>query len=247
MELVAHTLTDNRALRRWLKACGAEWARTLDSDNDSPEVVVEGAGRCCYWSYAKGRPTDAWFANVIGEGHLSVLEHCSFTFAVAGVSRALSHELVRHRHLSPSQLSQRYVHQSDESVGLGLIVPPAMLEWHAEWAKYRNGQTIDGNAMRFEEWRRACQKSLSEYRVAVAHGLSSGLPRKQAHESARSLLPAAAETRLFITGSGRAWLEALPKRLSAGADAEIQRLFRVFADKLKAAAPHIFAGIGEDA
>ena len=124
VELVARTTPDEAAIARWL----GETKWTAGGTGTPAERVVEGAARGCYWSYGAGRDTPAYFDNILGHEHYSVLEHASFTFAIRGVSRSLTHELVRHRHSSPSQLSQRYCDQADEEIGLGLVVPVAMVE-----------------------------------------------------------------------------------------------------------------------
>lgn len=97
------------------------------SDTDVPaQAIAEFAGRICYLSFGPdaglegghrlipGRTTNQeYLTNILRTGHGSVLEHAVWTFLFEGVSRALTHELVRHRHFSYSQLSQRYVDESD--------------------------------------------------------------------------------------------------------------------------------------
>src|SRR5262245_62842939 len=83
------------------------------TDADGGEALAEFAGRACYQSWSKPNPATAtnatYLAHILEVGHLSVLEHGTATFYLTGVSRSLSHEFVRHRHFSYSQLSQRYV------------------------------------------------------------------------------------------------------------------------------------------
>lgn len=86
-----------------------------DTDNAS-EHLVEIAGRLCYMSFAKPRPggNQAYINHILEVGHGSVLEHAVYSMIFTGVSRSLTHELVRHRAgMSYSQLSQRYVDESD--------------------------------------------------------------------------------------------------------------------------------------
>src|SRR5678809_42615 len=74
------------------------------------ETLAEIGGRLCYMSFGKGRKGNAeYLCNIIEQQHFSVLEHANYSFIFTGVSRSLTHELVRHRHFSFSQLSQRYV------------------------------------------------------------------------------------------------------------------------------------------
>ena len=83
------------------------------TDADGGQALAEFAGRACYQSWTKPNPATAtnagYLAHILEVGHLSVLEHGSVTFYFTGVSRSFTHELIRHRHFSYSQLSQRYV------------------------------------------------------------------------------------------------------------------------------------------
>src|SRR3989442_12555439 len=83
------------------------------------------AGRVCYMSYGKGRKTSREFIqHIIDVGHGSVLEHGVWSFLITGVSRSFTHELIRHRHFSYSQLSQPYVNES----GSDFVGPDAIAE-----------------------------------------------------------------------------------------------------------------------
>ena len=92
---------------------GAARRRAGTTDADGGQALAEFAGRACYESWHKPNPATAtnagYLRHILEVGHLSVLEHGSVTLYLRGVSRSLTHELVRHRHLSFSQLSQRYV------------------------------------------------------------------------------------------------------------------------------------------
>ena len=97
-----------------------------ETDDCGGSALAEFAGRACYSSWDKPNPATATNAGYLGHilevGHESVLEHGSATFFIEGVSRSFSHEFIRHRHLSPSQLSQRFV----DSSGVQFVVPPAI-------------------------------------------------------------------------------------------------------------------------
>src|SRR6266516_7020881 len=84
-----------------------------ETDAEGGQALAEFAGRACYQSWKKPNPATAtnagYLRHILEVGHLSVLEHGSVTFYITGVSRSLTHELIRHRHFSYSQLSQRYV------------------------------------------------------------------------------------------------------------------------------------------
>src|SRR5688572_26648597 len=119
-------------VNRYLDAHGITW----ESDSEvAAEVLTETAGRTCYMSFAKPRPggNSAYLSHIKEVGHGSVLEHAVWNFLITGVSRSLTHELVRHRAgWGYSQLSQRYV---DESVAE--YVEPDVIardpELHAVW------------------------------------------------------------------------------------------------------------------
>lgn len=96
------------------------------TDADGGPALVEFAGRACYQSWSKPNPKTAtnagYLRHIIDVGHFSVLEHASVSFYITGISRSCTHELIRHRHFSYSQLSQRYVPEKDSRV----VVPPGM-------------------------------------------------------------------------------------------------------------------------
>src|SRR5258707_11430328 len=96
------------------------------TDADGGEALAEFAGRACYQSWSKPNARTAtnagYLRHILEVGHLSVLEHGSVTFYLSGVSRSFTHELVRHRHFSYSQLSQRYVPGREQA-----MVEPAVI------------------------------------------------------------------------------------------------------------------------
>lgn len=168
----------------------------------------------------KGRKTNReYLDNILEQGHGSVLEHSNFGFIFTGVSRSLSHELVRHRHLSFSQLSQRYVDESD----VAFVMPPAI-----------QGTDFEGY------WKQAIAANRDYYKGLVDKLTAKGLSRKQAREAARSVLPNCTETKIFVTGNARALRSFLELRASAAADAEIRRLANRIYEILVVAAPNLF-------
>ena len=96
------------------------------TDADGGPALVEFAGRACYQSWSKPNPRTAtnasYVRHIIDVGHFSVLEHASVSFYITGISRSCTHELIRHRHFSYSQLSQRYVPEHDSQV----VAPPGI-------------------------------------------------------------------------------------------------------------------------
>lgn len=191
------------------------------------EDLLEFAGRACYQSFHRPNPateaTDDYIRHIIRQGHESVLEHASVTFYLEGVSRALTHELIRHRHLSYSQLSQRFVDESEA----GIVVPPAF------WAEPEA-------LVEVADYLTRC------YTDAVDH-LQNGkkLPRKQAREAARAVLPNMTETKIVVTGNLRAWRDYLKKRLDPAADAEIRLVSQMILDELMEIAPSVFEDLDD--
>jgi thymidylate synthase (FAD) len=194
------------------------------------EKLIEVAGRVCYMSFAKPRPggNHAYIEHILEVGHGSVLEHAVFSLLITGVSRALTHELVRHRAgFGYSQLSQRFVDESECS----FVLPPAI--------------GIDPELKAI--WLEAVSHAQASYQK-LSDGLAAKmsdtedktLRRKRAREAARSVLPNATETKIFVTGNGRALRHFVEMRGDVAADMEIRRLAVAVLRVLQAAAPNLF-------
>lgn len=207
------------------KAEGSKFEKRIKGDHpyslETGQELIEFAGRLCYESFDLPNPdtatNDKYVRNIISQGHESVLEHVSVTFYVEGVSRNLTHELIRHRHLSFSELSQRFVDMSEAKT----VVPPAL----------GGGTTQLSDA----------HKSIYKHFVDYLKG--QGKTRKQAREAARYGLPQGMETKLVVSGNLRAWRDVLKKRLSVHADAEIQELAKKIHEILSFEYPDVFADI----
>ena len=112
INIVSKPTADLTKVTEYLQAEGFSW--TEDVDATPGEKLVEVAGRICYMSFSKDMskiryPNSKYIKNIIDKGHESVLEHASWSFILSGVSRAFSHQLVRHRvGFAFSQLSQQY-------------------------------------------------------------------------------------------------------------------------------------------
>ena len=225
------------ARQEYLGAPHLRW----DSDSDvAGETLAEFAGRICYLSFGPdagfegghkliaGRTSNKdYLDNILKVRHGSVIEHAVWTFLFEGVSRALTHELVRHRHLSFSQLSQRYVDESE----VAFVLPPEIRE----------------GTPAFDTWKQSCERANEEYRTLLAHvestvqdESSATLRRKRARQAARSILPNATETKIVVTGNARAWRHFVELRGSASAEAEIRVLAVRLLRELQKEAPHIF-------
>lgn len=180
----------------------------------TPVSLVEFAGRHCYRSWKKGRATQEYIENIIDEGHTSVMEHATVSLAISGISRSLSHELVRHRvGIAVSQESQRYVDAKD----VNFVVPPLYL--------HESGGELMGP--RIDDFKSMCEVALEAYKeLSGSFGIFpvETIDRKRIAESARSVLPNAAETRLVWTVNMTALRHFFKKRGAMGADLEIRRL-----------------------
>lgn len=189
---------------------------------DNAQHVIEVAGRSCFLSFHKPNPAtvtnQGYIANLLSQRHLSTVEHASATVYITGVSRNLTHELVRHRHFSFSETSYRYV----DARNLSVIRPPA----------FGNGDWL---------WlQRARDVALDSYASYVARAETAGVKGKRAREAARSFLPSSMESRIVVTGNYRSWIELLQKRDDPAADAEIRLLAQEIGSQLAGLAPHVF-------
>jgi thymidylate synthase (FAD) len=225
--LLSRQTISEQELNRFLAEHGIAW----ETDTEvAAEKLVETAGRICYMSFARPRPggNAAYIRHILEAGHGSVLEHAVWSFLFVGVSRALTHELVRHRAgFGYSQLSQRYV---DESVAE--YVEPKVIaedpELHRLWL-----ETI---ARTHQAYVQLAEKLLEKYRDEPDRTLR----RKLARQAARSVLPNATETKIFVTANARAWRHFIEMRASRWADVEIRQLAVKVLRLLQREAPHLF-------
>jgi thymidylate synthase (FAD) len=208
----------------------------FETDTDVPaEIIAEAAGRVCYMSFGKGRKTNAdYLERIISSHHGSVLEHCVWNFLVTGISRSLTHELIRHRAgWGYSQLSQRYVDESDAK----FVVPPL----------YRENEELYGRWLSAVEAAHKAYVDLVEATDPYVEELNPHLTatdrRKIVRQSARSVLPNACETKIFITANARALRHFFEMRGSIHADTEIRELAIAMFRIMKEEAPNIMADL----
>jgi len=199
------------------------------------EILNEVAGRACYMSFGKGRKSNQeYLDNILTSKHGSVLEHAVWNLLITGVSRALTHELVRHRAgFGYSQLSQRYVDESEARY----VVPPLYQE--NEELRRRWQQTIDCVRKAYVELAEATTQYVQQKHPEMAPRDR----RKWARQAARSILPNACETKIFVTGNSRAWRHFLELRGSPHADSEIRLLAVEIGRVLKQESPNIFRDV----
>ncbi|WP_349269191.1 flavin-dependent thymidylate synthase [Mycolicibacterium parafortuitum] len=202
------------------------------TDADGGAALVEFAGRACYQSWSKPNPRTAtnagYVRHIIDVGHFSVLEHASVSFYITGLSRSCTHELVRHRHFSFSQLSQRYVPEHDAEV----VAPPGIED---------DSELLELFTAAADASRAAYIELLDRLEAKLAQQGMSTLRHKQARQAARAVLPNATETRIVVTGNYRAWRHFIAMRASEQADVEIRRLAIACLRELVAVAPQVFS------
>lgn len=202
------------------------------TDADGGQALAEFAGRACYQAWDKPNPATAtnagYLRHILEVGHLSVIEHATASFYLTGVSRSLSHELVRHRHFSFSQLSQRYVPETDAA-----MVEPEVIASDPDLHKKFVAAT--------EASVRAYTELLDGLQRRFADTPNATLRRKQARQAARSVLPNATETRIVVTGNYRAWRHFIAMRATEHADVEIRELAVECLRQLQGIAPNVFS------
>ncbi|MGZ4522734.1 MAG: FAD-dependent thymidylate synthase [Mycobacteriaceae bacterium] len=201
------------------------------TDAEGGQALAEFAGRACYQSWSKPNPATAsnagYLAHILEVGHLSVLEHGSVSFYLTGVSRSVSHELVRHRHFSFSELSQRHMPERDVNV----VAPPAVA----------GDPGLEALLLKAAEASREAHADLlAALEAKFMDGPNATLRRKQARQAARAVLPSATETRLVVTGNYRAWRHFIGMRATEHADKEMRKLAVECLRQLQGVAASVF-------
>lgn len=211
-------------------------AVSLLAHTPEPLSLIYAAFRQCYYP---GSVADMWpkllsgeidkekqaefVSRILASGHDSPIEHVSFTFSVAGVSRALSHQLVRHRLASYSQQSQRYV----DAAAFDYVLPPAVAAIPEAKAAFEAAMDQAG----------AAYATLQE--ILSRHGRGN-----KANEDARFVLPNACETKIVVTMNCRSLLHFFELRCCMRAQWEIRALAQEMLSLCRQALPVIFAGAG---
>ena len=197
---------------------------TLLSHTPEPERVIGAAARLCYAPVGAAElveklsdeEIDRLLKLILKSGHLSVCEHASFTFAIEGISRTCSHQLVRHRLASYSQQSQRYVKLKKPPI----ITPPAVA-------------ADPDMAAKFEA---ATEAAYADYRAMLDAGMEA--------EDARYLLPQAVETKIVVTMNARELLHFFTLRTCERAQWEIRAMAERMLALVLPLAPRIFGKAG---
>lgn len=199
----------------------------------NPEAVVAMAAKLCYSpsdieslkEKTAAKDQKQFVEKLMEIGHMSPIEHASFTFAVEGISRACSHQLVRHRLASYSQQSQRYV---SEEAGFDFIIPPSIKK--------------DGELARY--FRDFMNKAQEAYSHLVSRLNEKGLKGEEANQDARFILPNACETKIIITMNARELLHFFKQRCCNRAQWEIRSMAINMLRLVSRTAPAIFRNAG---
>ena len=225
--LVGKQVVDRAELDRFLAEHGVAWQTDTEV---AAEHLAEVAGRVCYMSFAKPRPggNQTYLDHIKEVGHGSVLEHAVWNFLFTGVSRSLTHELVRHRAgWGFSQLSQRYV---DESIA-EYVEPDCIAadpELHRIW--------LDAVAFSHQAYIKLTEKLQETFKDEPDRTLR----RKLARQAARSVLPNATETKIFVSANARALRHFIEMRASRHAEVEIRKLAVAVLRIMQQEAPNLF-------
>jgi thymidylate synthase (FAD) len=199
----------------------------------NPEEIVAMAAKLCYSpsdiealkEKIEAKDQKAFVEKLVKMGHMSPIEHSSFTFAIEGISRACSHQLVRHRLASYSQQSQRYV---SEETGFDYVIPPIIKE-DKELKRY------------FEDFMSEAQKA---YNHIVKKLNEKGIKGESVNQDARFILPNAAETKIIVTMNARELLHFFRMRCCNRAQWEIRHMAEEMLKLVKKTSPVIFEKAG---
>src|SRR3990167_6618115 len=210
-----------------------EWHPTIDEST----AMYEAAGRVCYMSFPpkKGRDSEEYIKNLLQSGHGSVFEHGAWSFIISGISRALSHELVRHRvGVGISQLSTRYVDAKE----MRTVVPPDY-----------EGTELEGEFLALAEQTKVWYNSLvqkGEKLLKKRDGESKQDFRKRVRQAARYILPHGIETIIFWSCNTRELRHIFTMRGSRHADIEIRRLANALFEIVASASPLAVYGLATE-
>jgi thymidylate synthase (FAD) len=208
---------------------------TLIRATHQPEELIASAGKLCYAHNTKhifnsdSKESGQFVQKLKKMGHTSPLEHTIFSFYLEGISRAMTHQLVRHRIASYSQRSQRYVdHKNFE-----YIVPPDL-----EGKKLE----IDGKHIDAITYFKQTMDLINERYIKLRDAL--GQSGEKVNEDARYILPNACETKILVTMNARELLHFFEERLCMRAQWEIRHVADEMLKLVKEICPAVFGRTG---
>jgi len=221
--LIGRSHMDFDNLNRFLLEHDITWKRTDGAAQG--EEMVEVAGRVCYMSFDHNQKqsNEAFIRHLIKKGHESILEHVTWTFLLIGISRALTHQIVRHRvGFAFSQLSQQYYDQTDAE-----FLKPPILE------NFPNASSAWDELV---EVAKKSYKNILRELAELENPVKNGIIRS----AARSVLPNSTETKIVMTANARAIRHLLAVRGSIPGDEEMRTVCGELLTILKAEAPALF-------
>lgn len=213
-----------------------------------PEKVVAAAAKLCYSQLPADKimddltdeNVDKFLNMLMGLGHASPIEHASFSFAIEGVSRTLTHQLVRHRLASYSQRSQRYVTEGQ----FQYIVPPAISQ--DEKAKDIYIKTMEADQKAYDDIAAVLKEKY--FKENIENGMTEkkakSAAEKKAIEDARYVLPNACETKIMVTMNARSLIHFFSVRCCTRAQWEIREMSNQMLEQVKEVAPVLFKKAG---
>jgi thymidylate synthase (FAD) len=230
--LLARPALDLEEVALFLRHQKTNWRRSPESSE--PEEIVEFAGRICYLSFGdrqSPRENDEYIRNLVTMEHESVLEHVSWTFLLTGVSRAFTHQLVRHRvGFAFSQLSQQYRDQAEAE----FVQPPELARFPAALEAWQRGVAAATEAYR------TISKVLHQIEKDPGQEIQKSELRRSIRSAARSVLPNATETKIVVTANARALRHFLRVRGSIPGDLEMRQVAAALLQSLHREAPALF-------
>jgi len=227
----------------------------------TPEGLIEWAGRTCYKSHEKITPGSAgkFIKRVVKSGHHSVLEHSSATFRIEKISRACSHQLVRHRLMAISQESQRYCDEEGIYATDYYVMPKAVADIKdvplmdivgkfetsgvmesysiASWAgKHTVGEW-------YKEQIKLADRAYAQLQIVLKEAKKQGRTKAKVNEDARYLLPNACCTEIVITANFREFRHIFEVRCEQHAQWEIRAVACEMLRELAIVAPNVFGDL----
>lgn len=200
------------AWTRFTPPASVEWQPDPSAETDGGAALAEFAGRSCYEAWDRPHPRTAtnagYLRHVLQVGHHTLFEHASASLYITGISRAVSHELVRHRHFSISELSPRHVPDDPADV-----VEPELIAADPQLHE----RFVEANTAAADAY-----AALLEGLDARYPGEGATLRRKQLRAAARDVLPRAQATHVVMTGNLRAWRHFLAVRASEHAEPQLR-------------------------
>lgn len=234
--VVSRPVIDPVAIREALASESTEWAASPRLP--CPEALVELAARLCFMSFGekqRAADTAGFLASLLRRGHESVIEHANWSILFVGVSRAFTHQLVRHRvGVAFSQLSQQYHDESE--------------------ARFVEPAEIQTNPIAHSLWQDTMNQTRESYRKIIdilkktpqRHTSTAFEETRSARSAARSVLPNATYTCILMTANARALRHILSVRGSIEGDFEMRSVMVELLRAMKTEAPSLFSDFHEE-